>query len=230
MVSGQLTMKSPPVQALRDLSLVAPVCLTEMVLIASPKVVEPSFLELLRSMKARPGEFKYASYGMSSTNRLILMDLFKAQGIEALHVPYNNGPQALADLIRGEVHMIFDTTQQTLPCIQAGQVMALAVGTPKRSPSPPDVPILSELVRPGLEYAPFWGVAGPANLPADVTARLVRELNGLLADAEFVRKLEGLFMLPYAGDAAQAGRRDAAAIPGRDSGRRHRSDLKERAR
>jgi tripartite-type tricarboxylate transporter receptor subunit TctC len=202
MVSGQVTMKSPPVQALRELTLVAPVCLTEMVFIVSPMVTETGFPELLRSMKARPSQFKYASYGMSSTNRLVMLELLKAQGIEALHVPYNNGPQMLADLMRGEVHMIFDTMQQALPFIQSNRVRALAVGTPKRSVSLPSVPTLAELVRPGFEYAPFWGIAGPANLPPAIAARLAREVNGMLGDADFVRKLEGLFMVPHAGDAA----------------------------
>jgi hypothetical protein len=100
--------------------------------------------ELVAAMKAKPGDFKYASSGVGSTQHIAGEAFDMAAGTKSQHIPYKGSSQAHLDIIGGSVQMMFDTTSSAMAQIKAGKFKPLAVTTPARSPQLPEVPTLAE--------------------------------------------------------------------------------------
>ena len=116
-------------------------------------------------MKASPGKMNYASAGVGSTTHLAMEMLKSVSDTYALHIPYNgNGPAGTA-VIAGQVEILFGSLPALLPHAKSGRVRALAVGTPKRSPSLPDVPTVAESGYPGFDASLWLAFMAPAGTP-----------------------------------------------------------------
>jgi tripartite-type tricarboxylate transporter receptor subunit TctC len=132
--------------------------------------------ELIAHAKRNPGRLVMASGGNGTTGHLG-GELFKAMtGTFILHVPYRGSPQAINDLMGGQVQMMFDNVPSIGPHVKAGRVRGIAVSGPRRSPVFPDIPTVAEAGVPGYETIAWGGVMGPANLPKDIVARLLAEI------------------------------------------------------
>jgi tripartite-type tricarboxylate transporter receptor subunit TctC len=140
-----------------------------------------SVQELILYAKKNPGKLTNGSSGNGTTGHLG-GELFKAMtGTFILHVPYRGSPQAINDLIAGEVHLMFDNISSIGPHARAGRVRGIAVSGPRRSPLFPDLPTLNEAGVAGYETVAWGGVIAPANLPREVVARLHAEIRKALA-------------------------------------------------
>jgi tripartite-type tricarboxylate transporter receptor subunit TctC len=162
-----------PVKDFAPISLVA---VTPYLLAVNPNVPAKTVKELVDLMKAQPGKLNYASAGVGSTTHLAMEMLKNVSRTYALHIPYNgNGPAGTA-LVAGQVEILFGSLPALLPMAKSGRVRALAVGTPKRSPSLPDVPTVAESGYPGFDASLWLAFFAPAGTPQPIIDRLQREI------------------------------------------------------
>ena len=160
----------------RDFAPVSLVAVTPYLLVVNPNVPAKSVKELVELMKAQPGKLNYASAGVGSTTHLAMEMLKGASNTYALHIPYNgNGPAGTA-VIAGQVEILFGSLPAVLPHAKSGRVRALAVGTPKRSPSLPEVPTVHESGYPGFDASLWLAFFAPAGTPQPVVDRLHKEI------------------------------------------------------
>ena len=162
------------------------------VLVVGAAVPVNTVAELIAAMKARPGEFKYASSGVGSTQHIAGEAFDMAAGVKGMHVPYKGSAQAHLDIIGGNVQMMFDTTSSSMGQIKAGKFKPLAVTSERRSSELPDVPTLAEAGLPGFDMTTWYAVYVTAGTPPDVVARLQAELARIVALPDVQAKLRGL--------------------------------------
>ncbi|MDB5489906.1 MAG: Tripartite tricarboxylate transporter family receptor [Reyranella sp.] len=162
------------------------------VLVVGASVPVNSVPELIAAMKAKPGEFKYASSGVGSTQHIAGEAFDMAAGVKGLHVPYKGSAQAHLDIIGGSVQMMFDTTSSSMGQIKAGKFKPLAVTSDRRSSELPDVPTLAEAGLPGFDMTTWYAVYVTAGTPPDVVAKLQAELIRIVALPDVQAKLRGL--------------------------------------
>jgi tripartite-type tricarboxylate transporter receptor subunit TctC len=158
--------------------------------------VHPSFPaktgpEFIAYAKANPGKINMASAGNAAATH-IYGELFKMMaGVDMVHVPYRGQPFALTALLAGEAHVFFDSLSTSIEHIRAGRLRALGVTLATRVEALPDVPSVGEFV-PGYEASGFLGFGAPSSTPAEIVARLNREINTALADPAIRNRLTGL--------------------------------------
>ncbi|MFJ4293105.1 Bug family tripartite tricarboxylate transporter substrate binding protein [Cupriavidus sp. NPDC089707] len=160
-------------------------------MVVHPSVPAQNVKELVAYAKANPGKLAYASAGPGSTNHLSAVLFEKMAGIQMLHVPYKGGAPAVVDTVAGQTQLLFSAGTQTLPHVKAGKLRLLAVTESKRSPLLPNVPTVAETL-PGYELAVWYGAFGPKGMPAELTARLNREINTVMALPEVKAKMNAI--------------------------------------
>lgn len=162
------------------------------VLVVNTKVPVRNVQELVALAKEKPGKLTFASAGNGSTNHLSGELLKLKTGADFLHVPYRGSGPALTDVIAGNVTFMFDTLNTSMPHIQAGELRALAVTSPTRSPFLPDVPTMNEA---GIkDYAQagenmWWAVIAPKGLPPATLARLSKALQETVEAPDLKQKI-----------------------------------------
>jgi tripartite-type tricarboxylate transporter receptor subunit TctC len=162
------------------------------VLIVSPEAGWKSFRDFVDVAKASPGKLNFSSAGIGSGTHFNLEKLKIATGIDVLHIPYKGTPEAIADTIGGRVCCYWAPLNAALPHVNGGKAQALAVSSAKRSALLPNVPSVAEQGYPGFDYTLWVGLWGPANMPADVAAKLNRDVNAALASADLKGRLQKL--------------------------------------
>jgi tripartite-type tricarboxylate transporter receptor subunit TctC len=176
-----------PVKDFAPISLMA---VTPYLLVVNPNVPAKSLKELVDLMKSQPGKMNYASAGVGSTTHLAMEMLKGASNTYALHIPYNgNGPAGTA-VIAGQVEILFGSLPAVLPHAKSGRVRPLAVGTPKRSPSLPDVPSVAESGYPGFDASLWLAIMAPAGTPQPVIERLHKEIVAAVKSPETAQALD----------------------------------------
>jgi tripartite-type tricarboxylate transporter receptor subunit TctC len=172
-----------PYDAVSDFAPISFVASVPYVLVVEPSLPVNSVQELIAHAKSRPGKMNYASAGNGSTHHFCGELLKSMSGIDMLHIPYKGSPPAIAGLLGGEVALMFANLTDIGSQIRGGKVKALAVTTPKRASSLPDVPTLSDAM-PGFEITSWFGLLAPAGTPAAIVTRLNAETNKVLARAD----------------------------------------------
>jgi tripartite-type tricarboxylate transporter receptor subunit TctC len=180
---------------LRDIAPVAGVNLSPLVMEVNPSVPAKSVPEFIVYAKANPGKIDMASGGTGSTPHLA-GELFKMMtGVNMLHVPYRGDGPAVADLLGGQVQVMFDVIILSLEHIRGGKLRALAVTSATRLPALPDLPPVSDFV-PGYEASAWQGIGAPKDTPPDIIDKLNREINAVLADPKMKARLADLGGVP----------------------------------
>ena len=168
----------------RDLQPVALVTTGYMLLAVSPSLPVSSVKELIAYAKKNPGKLSNASSSNGSPGH-VSGELFKwMTGTDIVHVPYRGGAAAIADLIAGNVQLMFESTNSIGAHVKAGRVRGLAVSGAKRSAAFPDLPTIAEAGVPGYEVTAWSGVIAPAGLPRPVLERLNGAVNAALEAPE----------------------------------------------
>ncbi len=164
----------------KDFAPVTTVAIVPNILVVNPAVPANTVKELIAYAKANPGKLTYGSAGMGTAHHLI-GESFNAQaGVDILHVPYKGSSPAVADLIGGQVTLMYDTVSSCLPHIKSGKLRAIGVSTAKRSAALPDVPTIAEAALPGFEVTTWFGFLAPAKTPPDVVTKLNTEIVKIL--------------------------------------------------
>jgi tripartite-type tricarboxylate transporter receptor subunit TctC len=177
---------------IKDLTPVGLIVTVPNVLVVGAQVPANNVAELVALMKAKPGEFKYASSGVGSTQHIAGEGFNLAAGVRSVHVPYRGSSQAHLDIIGGSVQIMFDTTSSAMGQIKAGKFKPLALTTPNRSPELPQVPTLAEAGVSGFEMSTWYGLFVTTGTPPDVVARLQAELARILKMPDIQARLKGL--------------------------------------
>jgi tripartite-type tricarboxylate transporter receptor subunit TctC len=175
-----LIYKSLPFDPLADLVPAAMIGESQAALVVHPSVPVQSVPEFIAYAKARPGQLNFASTGAGGVSHLAGEMLKGATGIRMTHVPYKGTAPALADLLGGQIQVMFNDA--AYPQIKAEKLRALAVTGMKRLSQLPDVPTLTEAGLPGYETYAWFGIFVPAGTPAAIVARLNRELVQITQD------------------------------------------------
>jgi tripartite-type tricarboxylate transporter receptor subunit TctC len=165
-----------------------------------------SVKELVAAAKAKPGSMNSASVGVGSATHLNAERFRLGAGIDTVNIPFKGSPEALTEIITGRVDYYFCPVNAILPLLKDGKLVALAVGSTKRSLALPDLPTTLEAGVPNSDYN-FWvGMFAPAKTPRDVVNRLYRETTKALHSPEVREKLARLGAEPmeYAPDAFNA--------------------------
>jgi tripartite-type tricarboxylate transporter receptor subunit TctC len=184
-----------PFDTLKDLTPVASLVSTQMLLAVNPALPVKSVKEFVEHARRANPPLAYGSIGNGSQHHLAMEMLKRAAGVNLLHVPYKGGGPALVGLFSGEVVAMFGGSSAA-PHVRAGKLRALALAG-KRNPAYPGLPALSESY-PGVEVNPWLGLFAPVGLPAPVLARLRAETGRILADAESPARIRAIALDPYA--------------------------------
>jgi tripartite-type tricarboxylate transporter receptor subunit TctC len=166
--------------------------------------------ELLALARNQPGKLTYGSAGNGSAMHMAAELLRSMAKIDYVHVPYRGGAPAMADLLGGQIDLMFDSLGTAHQQITSGKVRALAVTSTVRNPSLPDVPTLAEAGVPGYSSVPWYEISAPRGVPPAIVTRLNAELNVALKAPDLVQRWEMLGVLPLGGSPADAVARNKA--------------------
>jgi tripartite-type tricarboxylate transporter receptor subunit TctC len=158
------------------------------VLVVNPSFPAKTLAEYVAYAKANPDKLAFATSGPGSSNHILGVMLAQVAGIKIVHVPYRGAGPAMQDTIAGIVPSMFDSLPSSAPHIKAGKVRALAVSGEKRNPSFPDVPTMKESGYPDLISYSWFGLSGPAKLPAPMVERLAKEMQSVLKEPDVVKR------------------------------------------
>jgi tripartite-type tricarboxylate transporter receptor subunit TctC len=190
---------------IRDLAPVAGVVRFPNVMTVNASSPAKTVPEFIAYAKANPGKVNQGSSGNGTTQHLAGA-LFKSMtGVDFLHVPYKGAPQAITDLLNGQVQVLFEPLPASIQHIKSGKLRALAVTTAARSEALPEVPTVSEFV-PGYEASGWNGVCAPRNTPVEIIGKLDNAINAGLADPKLKARLADLGATPLAGSSADFGK------------------------
>lgn len=194
-----------PYDPVKDL---APVVLTAsvpLILVTHPSLPAKNVKEFIALMKARPGQFNYASAGPGSPQHLTA-EMFKFMAkVEMTHIPYKGSGPAIVDLVGGQIPFAFESMIPVLPHVKAGKLRALAVTSAKPSPVLPEIPTVAESGVPGFESIAWYGVVAPAGTPREIIAKLNTEMARILNLPDIKQRLIEMGSPPVAGTPDQFG-------------------------
>jgi len=180
-----------PYDLLRDIAPIAAFFHSHYVMVVSPSSPARTMPEFIGYAKTHPGKLNFGSNGVGATGHLA-GEMFKMMAnVNLQHVPYRGEPQALSDLISGQVQVMFATMTGALPLIRAGQLRALAVTSKTRSTVLPDIPPVADFV-PGYELRSWGGMAAPRKTPAAVIDLLNKEINAGLMRPDIKSRYDDL--------------------------------------
>jgi tripartite-type tricarboxylate transporter receptor subunit TctC len=189
--------------AARDFAGVGLAGTSPLVLVVNPNVAAHSVAELIALAKREPGKLNFASGGVGTTPHMA-GELFRlTAGINIVHVAYRGEAPAINDLLGGQIPMMFSNLSAVIGQVHAGALRALAVASPKRSPTAPDIPTLAEQGLTGCEVETWFGVVAPARTPRPVIGKLNADLRRVLALDETQKRLAGLGMVAAGGSPAE---------------------------
>ena len=181
-----------PYDPLKDLAPIALLLHQGNVLIVNPSVPARSVKELIALAKSRKGQLNYGSGGSGSSQHMASELFQNVTGVQIVHVPYKGGAPAIADLVGGQIDLIFAPMPEALPYARSSRVRALGVTTSKRSIMLPDVPTVAEAGVAGYEFDGWMGIAGPAGMPRDLVMRVNTEVNKALSAPDVKTRLQDL--------------------------------------
>jgi tripartite-type tricarboxylate transporter receptor subunit TctC len=183
-------------ELLRDFAPISLLTTVPNLLVVHPSLPVRTLKELAHLARTHPGKLTYGSGGTGSFNHLgneLFRTLAKA---EIVHVPYKGGAIALTNILSGEVDMVITTVPATIPFVTSGRLRALAVLSPERAPTLPDIPTSAQAGMPELVFVSWYGVAAPAGTKPEIVARLNSELVRIMGNPQVRERLVKVGMNP----------------------------------
>jgi len=166
------------------------------VLMVSPDAGWKTLGDFVKAAKANPGKLNFASAGIGSGTHFNLEKLKIATGVDVVHVPYKGTPEAIGDTIAGRTCCYWAPLNAALPHVTGRKAVALAISSAQRSPLLPNLPSVAEQGYPGFDYTLWLGLWGPAKIPADIAAKINKDVNAALATPELRAQLTRLGTVP----------------------------------
>ena len=193
--TAPMTMKSVPYGVIKDFTPVALVAKAPLSVAINKNLPVTDIKSLMAYAKANPGKMTFAVGSIGSAGHLSTELLKRAGNLDYLIVPYKGTAPAFQDLIGGQIDGFIDPILGSLQYHKSGMLRVVAVTSAQRAASLPDVPTVGETI-PGYEFYSWYGLWGPAKLPADITQRLNTEVNKALAEMTPKLREQGLLTTP----------------------------------
>jgi tripartite-type tricarboxylate transporter receptor subunit TctC len=188
---------------IKDFTLISQIASIPNVVAVNPAVPAKSIKEFLNYAKANPGKLNYATPGSGSLGHL-MGEAFKSDGkVFITHIPYRGAGPALNDVLAGQVQVLFDNLPSSLPHIQSGKLVPLAVASKARLPNLPNVPTFAEAGLPSVNDAAWIGLIAPARIPADIEKKIAIALTAALGQADVKAKFDLLLAQASANSSAE---------------------------
>jgi len=204
LATNKFLVKNLPYDLDRDLIPVAYLGYIPLMLVTPPSFAPNSVSELIALLKANPSKYFYASGGAGAGAHLSA-EMFKHMtGTSMTHVPYKGNAPALADVVSGQVPIMFDTMTTSLPLWRSGKLKALATTGPKRSALAPELPTMIEAGVPGFEMSAWYMVFAPRKTPTDVIEKLNVAINKAITEPALVQQMAKMGVTFVGGNASQA--------------------------
>lgn len=192
-----------PFDALKDI--VPIICIAEQpnVLVLNPKWTFKSVGELIAYAKANPGKLSVGTSGVGGPQDVAARRFMQMTGTDLLNVAYKGGAPALADLMGGQIDMMFETSPTAVPYAKSGKLRALAVTSEKRLPTLSDIPTVAEAGVTGYKSIGWMGLAAPAGTPRPVLDKLNEQMQQILASADMKKQIAEISLEISGGTAGQ---------------------------
>jgi tripartite-type tricarboxylate transporter receptor subunit TctC len=187
---NRLLMKDMGYDPMKELVPVVLIGNAPLIMLAPADAPYNTVNEFIQMARAKPGDFSYGSVGAGTPGHLSAVALGLGAKLNMVHVPYKGVGPLLSDLMAGRLQAFFSSASAAMPQIKGGKLKALAVTTPQRMTSLPQVPTIAESGLPGFSYTLWGGLFAPVGTPAAVIDSLNREVNALLAQPELHARLE----------------------------------------
>lgn len=189
LATNKILYDNLPYDPERDLATISLLASAPQILVVHPSVTANSFKEFIDYLRLNPGKLSYGTPGSGSAAHLT-MELLKADAkLFIVHIPYRGFPQAVTDMMGGNIQAMFAIAPGVLAHVKAGRLKGLAVTALKRSDQAPEIPSVAELGYPQLESLAWIGLLAPAKTPQDIIDRLSAETQRVLRDPEARRGL-----------------------------------------
>jgi tripartite-type tricarboxylate transporter receptor subunit TctC len=183
--------KHVPYDWKRDFAPVSMVTVGYQVLLVDPKLPVQTLADFIALAKSKPGGLNFASIGVGTAPHLAAELFLSVAQLKLTHVPYNgSSAQAIRALIAGDVAMFMVGTSTAVPFVQNGNVRALAVTSPTRVDSMPEVPTFAEAGLPQVDYSLWFAVLAPSATPPDIVKKLNADINAVVADPSYQKALK----------------------------------------
>ena len=188
-------MSRLPYDVTADFAPITNIFLVPLVVICHPGFAPRSMAELVAHIRANPGQ-TFASAGPATAQHMTGEMFAHEAHLRMTHVPYRGSGPAIADLIAGNVQLMFDSTASAMPHIQSGRVRALGITTAYRMAALPEVPTLAETVLPGFSAAGWSGIVAPTGTPEGIIRKINRDVVGLLREPAVAGRIIALASIP----------------------------------
>jgi tripartite-type tricarboxylate transporter receptor subunit TctC len=169
----------------KDFSPITGLVIINHALVLNPQVPARDVRELVALAKQKPGELNYGSFGIGSSGHLNMEMLQTLSGAKLTHVPYKGATPALTDVMAGHIQMMFISVGSAVPQWKSDKIKFIAVGAGRRMQLLPEMPTVAESGLPGYEAQSWFGLFGPAGMPADVVAKINAEVKRVFAVPDF---------------------------------------------
>lgn len=182
-----------PYDTLKDFKAVARIAYTSNVLVINPSLQANSMKELITLVKANPGKFNYATSYIGDVNHLGMEKFKKALGLDIVMVPYKGGGATFKDILGGHVQMTWGNIMTSMPLVNAGKLRAIAISSPNRIPSFPDLPTAAEAASlPGFGFRLWYGFFAPAGTPKEIVSKLNTEIVKIMQLPDIKGRIESM--------------------------------------
>jgi len=183
--------KELPFDSRKDFAPVGLIASVTNTLVVAPSAPVSTVKDIIELARSKPGALAYASFGVGSTAHLV-GEMFKSKtGVDMLHVAYKGGPPALADLMAGQVFMMFATTPSVTALLKGGKLKAIATTGPARSKDRPGLPAVAETI-PGFEAMTLYGAMFPAHTPEPIVQKVAAAIGKIVAEPDIASQLGGM--------------------------------------
>lgn len=190
MAVNGFVMAQPGYDAIKDFTPIALIGESPLVLVAPSSSRFSSLRNLIAEAKAKPNSVNYASSGTGTPGHLAAAALALGTKTQMTHVPYKGAGQAMTDVVAGHTDIFMSSAAAAAPHIKNGKLKALAVSTQKRVPALQDVPAVAEETVPDFHFTLWGGLFAPAGTPDAVVKLLNKEVNAMLADPDFKKRMD----------------------------------------
>jgi len=188
--------KSVPYDSVQDFDMISLVGTAGLIAVVHPDFPAKNLKELIAVLKANPGKYNFASPGVGTTQHFAGELFGQMAGVQMTHIPFRGTPAAIAALLGKQVDVVIELIQPVLGHVQSGQLRAIAVTSPQRFFSVPDVPTFAESGLPGYDVTSWYGLALPAGTPAPIVKKLAEATRQALARETVAQQIRTAGALP----------------------------------
>ncbi len=202
-LGAPLLFRSPGYEGVDDFTAIATFAHGTSLLCVNPRLPINSVQDLIALARREPGRLNFGSAGAGGSNHMLAALFMQRTGVQMTHVPYRGAAPALADLMAGNIQLVFDTFSGIIGAARTGQVRALAVTSETRWPLAPEFPTLAEQGVAGFSLPSFSAVMGPRGIPDAIVQRMNQVINDALGTPAMVQRLATNGNAPFASSPAE---------------------------